>query len=207
MSLPEEFVFLAHAPSGRLRTETLMAWAGTAAAALAELRLHDRVTYDPRAGVIVVDNDTPIGDRLTDAVLATIAAADPAPPHEWLDKIGLDLYDGVSQDLGLPVPGFPVNTSPTRRRDLPEAATFTAHLRTEMQADLAAGQMDGRAVMLGTVLWGSQLLDEVLGWRAPVDHLTLAHHAARDWLGIAIRNVIGARTKLPSQHTGGWGPY
>jgi hypothetical protein len=208
MSLPEQFVFVAHSPSGRLRTESLMAWAGTAAAALAELRLNKRVSHDPQTGVIVVEDDTPTGDHVTDVVLAAIGAGDPAPPYYWLDKLGFDVFYQVSQDLGFHVPGFPDKTSPTRRGDLPEPDAFTAHLRGEMQAALAVGDMDNRAVVLGTVLWGSQLLDEVLGWRAPVDHLSLAHFAARDWLGIAIRNVIGAHTSIPQQHIGGSpGPY
>src|SRR5262249_5954592 len=153
-----------------------------------------RVSHDPQTKVLVIDDSTPTGAPLVDAVLATIQASNPAPPYLWLDKLGLDLYYQVSQDLGLRVPGSPAKAIPTRPSDLPPPATLAAGLRTDMQTSLASGRMEDRAVMLGTVLWGSQLLDEVLGWRAPVDHLSLAHHAARDWLGIAIRNVVGAHT-------------
>ena len=74
-----------------------------------------------------------------------------------------------------------------------------------MRAALAAGEMDSRVVLLGTVLWGAELMGAVLGWRAPVDHVTLGHYAARDWLGIAIRNVAGARTDIPRPYIGGVG--
>ena len=49
-----------------------------------------------------------------------------------------------------------------------------------MRAGPAAGDTDSRVVMVGTVLWGAELLGAVLGWHAPMDHVMLGHYAARD---------------------------
>ncbi|HEU0238449.1 MAG TPA: hypothetical protein VFR11_04125 [Micromonosporaceae bacterium] len=71
LSLAEQLVWLARGPSSRLRTEGTLAWAGTAAAAFAGLRLAGRISHDPSTGGVVVDDDTPLGDRMADRVLGT----------------------------------------------------------------------------------------------------------------------------------------
>jgi hypothetical protein len=188
LSLPEQVVFIAHSPSGDLRTESVLARASTVAAAVAELRRAGRVDLDPDNNMLDVRDATPIGSEIADRVLERIVQGPPAMAYKWLELLSFDIFDAVKAELGVTDQGM--------RAGLPDHQTFIADLREKMRHAIEADDLDSEVIALGVVLWGGTLLDEVLGIHAPIDQNRLAHHAAQDWLGMAIRNVAGDYTRF-----------
>jgi Zn-dependent protease with chaperone function len=202
--LPDELFLLAYAPSGRRRINVDAFEAGLAAAALAELRLRARVRLTETAeATIVVGDATPTGDRFLDSVLARVAAGRPRPAYQWLQILGPDVTDAVARRLDLlnlyqrdsygnthPINHAPYDLDRNRR-------TRSSIVRALNTADL-----DSRALVLGALLWGTELAAPVLGRTALWPRFWLGRLAKRDQLAVAVRIVIGLNVRLPSGGSG-----
>jgi hypothetical protein len=96
--LAEELLLLAYDnESGKATGSRIGLDLGMAAATLVELALAGRIAYAD--GTIVVVDPRPIGDPITDDVLAKIAANPPATPASWVQRLRHGLRDRVLADL------------------------------------------------------------------------------------------------------------
>ncbi len=175
----------------------MLARAGAVAAVLAELRLGGRVTLNKHTGAVKVIGWQPTGDPIVDSILQNVIDARPALPFTWMRSFGYQVFNELSASLGLAVGATHHRERADRLVELPSAADLAESLRTALKESLdAGGAIDNPAMTLGVVLWGSELLDVVLGLHAPADHVRFGHRAADDWLGTSVRNVAGAITYL-----------
>lgn len=196
--LPDELFLLAHEPKGHRRVTLDAIEAGLAAAALAELRLRARVALtETDEATVAVDDATPTGDLLLDNVLARVAAGGPRPAYQWVQLLGSDVADAVARRLGL------LGLSPrdshgnTRRSEqVLDGVDRTRQARTRIVHALNAGDLDSRDIVLGALLWGTELTAPVLGWTSLWARFWLGRLAARDRLAVAVRTVIGLNTPL-----------
>lgn len=184
--LPEELFLLAYSPSGIRRLSSDVFDAGMAAAVLAELRLRGRLRLAPtEAGTVVVDDATPTGHRVLDAVLDRVGAQE-LPAYQWLQRLGSDVSDMLAVQL-----------RSTNRIDHRRVREVTWRARNGIGRALKTGDLAGREVALGALLWGCELTGPVLGRTAVGSRFWLGRVAARDRLAVAIRTVIGLHMPMP----------
>lgn len=195
--LPDELFLLAHEPKGLRRVPLDAFEAGLAAAALAELRLRARVSLtDTDEAIVAVHDVTSTGDRFLDSVLARVAAGWPRPAYQWLQLLGADVADAAARRLelmGLYQPGTSGNTDPNHT---PFDAARTQQVRRRIMQALTVGDLDSRDMVLGALLWGTELAGPVLGSTSVSARHWLGRLAARDRLAMAIRIVIGLNIRL-----------
>lgn len=98
ITLPEELLVLAYDDeSGRAVGSRIALDLGMAAAILVELALVGRLTMS--ADMLVVKDNTPVGDPILDAVLAKIDSDTPHAAASWLQRLRHGLRDKVLADL------------------------------------------------------------------------------------------------------------
>lgn len=193
--LPDELFLLAYTPSGVRRLSIDAFEAGLAAAALAELRLRTRIRLDETGeATVVVCDATPTGDRFLDSVLTRVAAGRPRPAYQWLQTLGPDVTEAVVGRLELRY------LYPSRRARYD--AGRARRVRTGIVHALDTGSLDSRDLVLGALLWGTELATPVLGWTAVGTRFWLGRLARRDQLAVAVRTVIGLNTPLPAPGVG-----
>jgi len=192
--LPEQLFLLGYSPSGTRRLSADVFEAVLGAAVLAELRLRGRVRLAPtEAATVVVVDATPTGDPLLDPALDRVAGAREMPAYRWLQRLG----SGVSGTLAERLLG------PVSSLDRRQARAVTAQARAGVAHALKTGDLDGRELALGALLWGCELTGPVLGRTAFGTRFWLGRVAARDPLAVAIRIVIGLNMPLPGATGGG----
>ncbi|HEY2792977.1 MAG TPA: M48 family metalloprotease [Micromonosporaceae bacterium] len=162
---------------GRPNRDVLQA--ALAAAAIADLRTHQRVRLAGDTTVEVIDR-RPIGDPFLDSVLAMIR---PEPAYRLLQRLGPQIESVIVERFA--------------------AADVTDDPRDDIIAALRSGAHEGPAVTLGTLLWGLDQVPQVVGRRALAARFWLGRLAARDPLMVAIRVVIGLYMPLPSTPAAG----
>jgi len=90
-----------------------------------------------------------------------------------------------------------------RVRLAPHAADVAANdIRDGIVNAMRAGDHEGPYAILGTLLWGIELLKSVTGIRMKVSRFWLGRLAARDPLMVAIRTVIGLYMPRSSMGSG-----
>jgi hypothetical protein len=98
VALAEELLLLAYDnESGKAIGSRIGLDLGMAAAVLVELALAGRIAYSD--GTIIVINDKPIGEPISDDVLARIAADTPHTPASWVQRLRHGLRGRVLADL------------------------------------------------------------------------------------------------------------
>jgi hypothetical protein len=98
VALAEELLLLAYDDeSGKATGSRIALDLGMAAAVLVELALAGRVAYAD--GSLVVTDPTPIGDPISDEVLARMAADSPHTPASWVQRLRHKLRDRILADL------------------------------------------------------------------------------------------------------------
>ncbi len=205
--LPDELFLLAYQQSGRCRIDSDILAAGLAAATLAELRLRARVELaDTDEAVLRVCDRTPTGDRFLDSVLGRLAAADPHPAYQWLQMLGPDVADAVRRRRKTL---FGVFSYDRAGKYVFNVATGVADAMDKARAGIVqaihTGDVDGRDLALGVLLWGTELTAPVLGRRSLWLRFWLGRAARRDRLAVAIRTVIGLHMPVPATGSGGAG--
>jgi Zn-dependent protease with chaperone function len=177
--LPDELFILAqfeHIPSDVLA-------AGLAAAALAELRLRGRVEVaDSPEATLHPSDASPTGDRFLDSILDRVVQTGPRPAYQWLQLLGPDVEDAVRRRVG---------RWDTRGINIAQTA------RARILEALRAGDLERRDIILGALLWGTELTGSVLGWQSIWSRFWLGRVASRDRLAVAIRTIIGIPIRLP----------
>lgn len=181
LMLPDILFIIAN--TGRRQIPDDVLAAGLAAAALAELRLLGRVEVaDTPEATVRVAAVTATGDGFLDSVLDWVAQAGSGPAYLLL------------QTLGSPVAGA---VGSRAHRWIDDSADIARTARTDIVEALDTGDLDGRAMALGALLWGTELAGPVLGWRSRTSRFWLGRVARRDRLALAIRTVIGIHIQLP----------
>jgi Golgi phosphoprotein 3 (GPP34) len=98
IALAEELLLLAYDDqTGKATGSRIGLDLGMAAAVMIDLALAGRVAYVD--GFLKVNDATPIGDPIADAVLAKAAADDPHTPAQWLQRLRHGLRARVLADL------------------------------------------------------------------------------------------------------------
>jgi hypothetical protein len=185
--LPDILFILARAGRRQIPPDVLAA--GLAAAALAELRLRGRVEMaDTAEAALQVTDSTPTGDPFLNSVLNRVTQADPDPAYRWLQTLGPAVAEAVGRRVD---------------RWIVDDAGIARTARTDIVQALRTGDLNGRAMALGALLWGTELADSVLGWRSRWSRFWLGRVSSRDRLAVAIRTVIGIHIRLPYVGAGG----
>jgi Zn-dependent protease with chaperone function len=157
--------------------------AGLAAAVLSELRLLGRIEVADTAEASLHASDiSPTGDRFLDAVLRRVRQAGAHPAYQWLQMLGPDVSDAVYRRLS---------------RHGAATVPIVDTTRSRLVQALRHGDLQGRDVALGALLWGTELAGPVLG-RSLWTRFWLGRVAHRDRLAIAIRIIIGIHMPTPS---------
>ncbi|MFC0004656.1 GOLPH3/VPS74 family protein [Micromonospora siamensis] len=98
VALAEELLLLAYDDeSGKATMPRISLDLGMAAAVLVELALANRIAYADSN--LAVTDPTPIGEPVTDEVLAKIAADTPHTPSSWVQRLRHGLRDRILGDL------------------------------------------------------------------------------------------------------------
>lgn len=199
--LAEEMFILAHGRRGTLRIHLYVLQAGLAAAALTELHLLNRIELN--GAVVRVCDRTPTGDHLLDRVLTLIAQATPRLPYQWVELLALDIEDHIVARLTDRGACLPLPVTWTRGLRLtPSPAELARITRERIVSALHRGDLDGRDVAIGGLLWAVGLAGRVLRG-APISRLYIGRVAAKDWRAAAARAVIWK--DMPTPYVGGYG--
>lgn len=162
------------------------------AAVLAELRLRGRIGLDDDGLALEVRQDEPTGDDLLDDVLAQLATEQAQSPYEWLLRLREPVVVAVEArwrvrgifeerpDGGLRWVRSPAVTA--MYDDIRRSARLTLITAIE------SGEVDSRAMLLGFLLWGGDIVGSVLGWSFAARR-RLGRLALRDWIGLSIRSL------------------
>jgi Zn-dependent protease with chaperone function len=202
--LPDELLLLTQRWGGRSRPNTDVLDAALAAAALAELRIRQRIELaDGRLGIVRVRDPTPTGDRFLDSVLARIDAGPAFPAYEWLQTIGPDVATAAYERGRSFGRHWAYNENGRYTLQYPEREAALHTTRSRLVEALRTGEYEGSPAVLGMLLWATEMLKPVLGRTALIPRFWLGRLAARDPLMIAIRTVIGLYMPLPSDGSGG----
>lgn len=197
--LPDELLLLTQRWGGRSRPNSDVLDAALTAAALAELRIRQRIELsDGRLGIVQVRDATPTGDRFLDSVLARVAAGSEHPAYQWLQAIGPDVAIAVRERGRSFGRHWAYNENGRYTLQYPERAAALHTAQSHLVEALRTGDYEGSPAVLGMLLWATEMLRSVLGRTALIPRFWLGRLAARDPLMIAIRTVIGLYMPLPS---------
>jgi len=181
MLLPDLLFIIARSARRQVPSDVL--GAGLAAAALAELRLRGRVEVaDTPEATLRATDATATGDPFLDSVLDRVAQAGPAAAYLWLRNLGPSVAAAIGR---------------RGRRWVADGGNVAQTARTDIVEALNTGDLDGRAMALGGLLWGTELDGSVLGWRSATSRFWLGRVSRRDRLAVAIRTVMGFHIRLP----------
>jgi hypothetical protein len=145
------------------------------------------VADTPEATLSACD-PTPTGILFLDGVLRRIATTAPQPAYQWLLMLGPDTREAVHRRIA--------------RRES-DVDAITQRSRRDIIHALHTGDLHARCLLLGTLLWGTELIGPILGWRSSWSRFWLSRLARQDRLALAIRTVIGIPMPLPHASTGG----
>ncbi len=202
--LPDELLLLVRRSGGRARPNIDVLDAGLAAAALAELRLRNRVELTHgKLAIVHVSDGTPTGDQFLDSVLARVADGAAHPAYQWLQMIGPDVAAAMQERMGSLGRHWAYDQDGRYTLQYPERDAAVNTARSRLVDALYAGEFEGSPAVLGMLLWAMESLKPVLGMTAIIPRFWLGRLAARDPLMIAIRTVIGLHMPLPPLPSGG----
>jgi hypothetical protein len=200
MTVPDQFFVLAHRPVGGVRLPEDVFEAGLAAAVLAELRRHGRVEFDAEAddgGTVRARGLAPTGDEILDAVMARVAGEAPHPPYRLLQILGPRVRTAVDDRFRLRMRVHPRRSTILGLDPSGEYAAVRHLARIRIVEAIRTGATNSPAMALGVVLWGAELAGPVMR-TSLFSRFWLGRLAARDWLAVAVRTVIGVHIRLPA---------
>ena len=121
-------------------------------------------------------------------MLRRIGQEGPQPAYRWLLALGPDIRDAVYRRVA---------------RWEGDVDAIARRTRVDIIHALRTGDLHARCLVLGALLWGTELIGSLLGWRSSWSRFWLGRLARQDRLALAIRTVSGITMPLP--HTPGDG--